>query len=151
MTDKDTEYRELCKRLMETSVEDLHGYAAVEVGQLMGEASEALESMQAEIVRLGHLVEKAEANAKAVHSAVNDALRAENAELREHANALAVDIETHDHECQRLCGEGDQEALGCGYRPYFEFSGRRCPHCPIHNKLDGMALAAYRAWLERKP
>lgn len=39
-------------------------------------------------------------------------------------------VEAHNAECQRLCGIGDQEAVRCGYRPYFEYSKRRCTTCP---------------------
>lgn len=143
----DTEYRELCAALRKLAAATMKGFPQ----NTANGGAAAIESLQAEVVRLSGELTIARATQRGPLQHHIDSLRDENAELREHANALAVDIETHDHECQRLCGEGDQEALGCGYRPYFEFSGRRCPHCPIHNKLDGMALAAYRAWLERKP
>lgn len=42
-----TDYKELCERLMDTGVEDLHGYAAFKVGRLLGEAAEALEALEA--------------------------------------------------------------------------------------------------------
>lgn len=85
-----SDYKELCERLMDTCVEDLHGYAAVKVGQLLGEAAEALEALQARL--------------DAAYAAMrtdwrdlvqeNDALRAKLEALQAHKAAkAAIDFE----------------------------------------------------------
>jgi hypothetical protein len=45
-------------------------------------------------------------------------------------------VKEHNEQCQQRCGIGDQEAVRCKYRPYFEKTGRRCPDCPVHEKID---------------
>lgn len=50
--------------------------------------------------------------------------------------SLAKALQQHNEGCQQRCGVGDQEAVTCGYRPYFEGSGRRCPNCPVHDMID---------------
>lgn len=68
-------------------------------------------------------------------------------EHRERAGALTrveelrAAIKRHNDGCQARCGYGDQEAVRCGWRPYFEGSGRRCPTCPTYNviEIDGAA------------
>ena len=37
----------------------------------------------------------------------------------------------HNAACDAGC---DKEA--CGYAPYFAHSGRRCPTCPVYNKIE---------------
>ena len=37
----------------------------------------------------------------------------------------------HNAECDERC---DKER--CGYAPYFEANGRRCPTCPVYEKID---------------
>jgi len=37
----------------------------------------------------------------------------------------------HNAECEERC---DKER--CGYAPYFEANGRRCPTCPVYEKID---------------
>jgi hypothetical protein len=44
-------------------------------------------------------------------------------------------VEEHNESCQVRCGVGDQEAVRCQYRPYFVNNGRRCPECPVHEKI----------------
>jgi hypothetical protein len=50
--------------------------------------------------------------------------------------ALEGAINGHNDGCQAACGKGDREAVACGYRPYFENSGRRCPNCPTYDIID---------------
>lgn len=54
------------------------------------------------------------------------------AELEKYKTA----VEAHNAECQSMCGVGDQEAVKCGYRPYFVGSHRRCSSCPVYMKID---------------
>lgn len=44
-------------------------------------------------------------------------------------------IFNHNRACQDRCGRGDNEAKGCKYRPYFLNNGRRCPDCPVYEKI----------------
>jgi hypothetical protein len=44
-------------------------------------------------------------------------------------------IKAHNDACQDMCGHGDQEAVACKYRPYFEGSHRRCPECPVYDMI----------------
>ncbi|MGD9590830.1 MAG: hypothetical protein AB7Q37_18490 [Pyrinomonadaceae bacterium] len=44
-------------------------------------------------------------------------------------------IADHNAGCQSRCGVGEQEAVACGYRPYFERNGRRCTHCPVYEMI----------------
>lgn len=54
----------------------------------------------------------------------------------ERIKELEAAIRTHNKECQDLCGRGEQEAVRCQYRPYFENNGRRCPECPTQWKIN---------------
>lgn len=65
-------------------------------------------------------------------------LRAERDALAAENSAFGSAIIAHNIECQRACGEGDQEAVACGYRPYFEASGRRCSTCPTQYMIDAV-------------
>ena len=65
-------------------------------------------------------------------------LRAERDALAAESSAFGGAIIAHNIECQRACGEGDQEAVACGYRPYFEASGRRCSTCPTQYMIDAV-------------
>ena len=60
--------------------------------------------------------------------------RGDYVQYDDYAN-LVAHIERHDSSCQDLCGRGEHEAVACGYRPYFENNGRRCPTCPVHDQL----------------
>lgn len=66
----------------------------------------------------------------------------ENDALRARAEAAERAIKDHNDACQDQCGRGDQEAVACGYRPYFENTGRRCPTCPTYNMIDYQAAIA---------
>lgn len=48
---------------------------------------------------------------------------------------LEAHITRHDECCQDMCGRGDLEAVACGMRAYFEYNGRRCVNCPVHDKI----------------
>ena len=37
---------------------------------------------------------------------------------------------SHNEDCESRC---DMDR--CGYKPYYEYNGRRCPDCPIHEKI----------------
>ena len=37
----------------------------------------------------------------------------------------------HNADCDSLCDMDE-----CGYKEYFEFSNRRCPTCPVKQKID---------------
>jgi hypothetical protein len=37
----------------------------------------------------------------------------------------------HNADCESRC---DMDR--CGYKPYFEYSKRRCPDCPVHEMID---------------
>lgn len=37
----------------------------------------------------------------------------------------------HNAECESRCNMDS-----CGYKPYFEYSKRRCPNCPVHEMID---------------
>ena len=37
----------------------------------------------------------------------------------------------HNADCESRC---DMDK--CGYKPYFEYSKRRCPNCPVHETID---------------
>lgn len=65
------------------------------------------------------------------------ALRARLAELEAERDRLRGLIDEHNNECVRRCGEGEQEGVRCGYRPYFP---RRCPECPRHEMIEVAAL-----------
>jgi hypothetical protein len=56
--------------------------------------------------------------------------------LEDEVRELTAVIQGYNDSCQELCGRGDQEAVACGYRPYFENNGRRCPACPVHDLID---------------
>jgi hypothetical protein len=56
--------------------------------------------------------------------------------LRHRAESAEAAIHAHNRACQDRCGRGDQEAVRCKYRPYFEHSGRRCPDCPTHERIE---------------
>jgi hypothetical protein len=45
-------------------------------------------------------------------------------------------INAHNAACQEACGVGNLEAVRCGYRPYFEKTGRRCTNCPTDYIID---------------
>ena len=49
---------------------------------------------------------------------------------------LEAAINWHNDSCRSICGIGDQEAVACKYRRYFENNGRRCPTCPVHDILE---------------
>jgi len=61
-----------------------------------------------------------------------DVVDARIAELEKYERA----VKEHNEQCQQRCGVGDQEAVQCRYRPYFVSNGRRCPNCPVHEKID---------------
>lgn len=71
-------------------------------------------------------------------------LRAERDALAAESSAFGGAIIAHNIECQRACGEGDQEAVACGYRPYFEASGRRCSTCPTQYMIDAVTARIER-------
>jgi hypothetical protein len=50
-------------------------------------------------------------------------------------------ITDHNEACQAMCGIGDQEAVRCKYRPYFERTGRRCTTCPTYYMIEAPFLA----------
>ena len=56
--------------------------------------------------------------------------------LRAERDSLLGRITSHNHALQAQCGVGDQEAVACKYRPYFEHSGRRCPNCPTDYMIE---------------
>lgn len=60
----------------------------------------------------------------------DEAARAEIA-MRARVAELERRITEHDEGCRDICGRGDQQAVRCGYRPYFVNSRRRCPECPM--------------------
>lgn len=60
----------------------------------------------------------------------------ENAALKRRVTILETAIREYNEGCQAQCGVGDMEAVGCGYRPYFEYNRRRCPTCPTHDTID---------------
>ena len=37
---------------------------------------------------------------------------------------------SHNEDCESRC---DMDR--CGYKPYYEYSKRRCPDCPVHEKI----------------
>lgn len=37
----------------------------------------------------------------------------------------------HNADCESRCNMDS-----CGYKPYFEYSKRRCPNCPVHEMID---------------
>ena len=47
----------------------------------------------------------------------------------------------HNAECDERC---DKER--CGYAPYFEANGRRCPTCPVYEKID-VDTPPQRTWV----
>lgn len=70
-------------------------------------------------------------NARDIADAANTDLATANrriAQLEDH-------IKSHDDSCQDQCGHGDQDAAECGMRAYFEYNGRRCVNCPVHDKI----------------
>lgn len=69
-----------------------------------------------------------------------EALRASEQRVGELLKAM----NEHNADCQNRCGNGEQEAVACGYRSYFTFSGRRCSACPTYEKIEipPVALAA---------
>jgi hypothetical protein len=46
-------------------------------------------------------------------------------------------IDEHNSDCVSRCGEGEQEGVRCGYRPWFP---RRCPECPRYDMIEVAAL-----------
>ena len=48
----------------------------------------------------------------------------------------------HNADCESRC---DMDR--CGYKPYFEYSKRRCPDCPVHEMID----VEYTTPQQRKP
>jgi hypothetical protein len=56
--------------------------------------------------------------------------------LKRENERLTGILERHNTSCQDLCGHGDEEAVRCGYRPYFKNNGRRCPVCPVDDIID---------------
>ena len=56
--------------------------------------------------------------------------------LRSRAESAERAIHAHNRSCQDRCGRGDQEAVRCKYRPYLKYSGRRCPDCPVHERIE---------------
>ena len=56
--------------------------------------------------------------------------------LRSRVEGAEAAIHAHNRACQERCGRGDQEAVRCKYRPYFENNGRRCPDCPTHERIE---------------
>lgn len=56
-------------------------------------------------------------------------------QIIEDRNRLKRLIVDHNEACQKNCGVGDQEAVSCKYRPYFEKTGRRCPECPTDYQI----------------
>lgn len=59
-----------------------------------------------------------------------------NQDLRAERDALLEAIQNHNAVLQNACGNGEQEAVRCQYRPYFVASGRRCPDCPTYCMID---------------
>ena len=37
----------------------------------------------------------------------------------------------HNADCDARC---DMDR--CGYKPYYEYNGRRCPDCPVYDKIE---------------
>lgn len=62
--------------------------------------------------------------------------------LRAKLEAAEKAIKDHNDCCQNACGRGDQEAVACKYRPYFEANGRRCTQCPVYDMIDYPAAIA---------
>lgn len=67
--------------------------------------------------------------------AVREMIVAGEAHYARLARAEAA-IREHNAGCQSRCGVGEQEAVACGYRPYFERNGRRCTHCPVYEMIE---------------
>ena len=40
---------------------------------------------------------------------------------------------SHNEDCESRC---DMDR--CGYKPYYEYSKRRCPDCPVHRSFVGV-------------
>jgi hypothetical protein len=62
-------------------------------------------------------------------SAVN-VLRQAIAEAEKQPDWKAL-VLNHNADCESRC---DMDK--CGYKPYFEYSKRRCPDCPTHEMID---------------
>lgn len=56
--------------------------------------------------------------------------------LRDRCERLRGIIFAHNTALQARCGIGEQEAVACGYRPYFERNGRRCTDCPVYEMIE---------------
>jgi hypothetical protein len=56
----------------------------------------------------------------------------EIARLRDWQRRAIASIQEHNAMLQHRCGDGAR----CGYRPYILNSGRRCPTCPVYEKVD---------------
>ena len=70
-----------------------------------------------------------------------DELKAENKALKEALAQLEQSnrcgepdwkslVLSHNEDCESRC---DMDR--CGYKPYYEYSKRRCPDCPVHEKI----------------
>ena len=49
---------------------------------------------------------------------------------------------SHNEDCESRC---DMDR--CGYKPYYEYNGRRCPDCPIHEKIWVEYTPPQRTWV----
>jgi len=49
---------------------------------------------------------------------------------------------SHNEDCESRC---DMDK--CGYKPYYEYNGRRCPDCPIHEKIWVEYTPPQRTWV----
>jgi len=48
----------------------------------------------------------------------------------------------HNADCESRC---DMDR--CGYKPYFEHNKRRCPDCPVHERIDVEYTPPQRTWI----
>jgi len=48
----------------------------------------------------------------------------------------------HNADCESRC---DMDR--CGYKPYFEHNKRRCPDCPVHERIDVEYTPPQRTWV----
>ena len=58
------------------------------------------------------------------------ALRQAIAEAEKQPDWKAL-VLNHNADCDERCNMDR-----CGYKPYYEYSMRRCPDCPVHVKID---------------
>ena len=58
------------------------------------------------------------------------ALRQAIAEAEKQPDWKAL-VLNHNADCDERCNMDR-----CGYKPYYEYSMRRCPDCPVHEKID---------------